>query len=102
MLTADATREHEARASADSFLAAANSVVVEVYDFRDGFLPYSGAEVKEASRLRTHVEHVSRLRSPRRPKSRSSTAISGDPLHVLGYSCEASGIVCRVIRRASA
>jgi LmbE family N-acetylglucosaminyl deacetylase len=41
-------REREARASAAAFLDRAGDVAVEVLGFRDGFLPYSGAGVKEA------------------------------------------------------
>jgi LmbE family N-acetylglucosaminyl deacetylase len=40
-------REREARASADAFLAGAARARVVVKGFRDGFLPYVGAAVKE-------------------------------------------------------
>src|SRR4029077_7586681 len=40
-------RADEARASAEEFLAAAAVARVEVHGFRDGFLPYSGGEVKD-------------------------------------------------------
>jgi LmbE family N-acetylglucosaminyl deacetylase len=40
-------RREEARSSASTFLGSAAQVHVEVHDFRDGFLPYVGAEVKE-------------------------------------------------------
>jgi LmbE family N-acetylglucosaminyl deacetylase len=46
VLAASAEREHEARASADDFLAAAGSSDVRVHGLRDGFLPY-GPEAKE-------------------------------------------------------
>ena len=48
VLSARGEREAEARASADAFLG--KSVVelrVDVHDFRDGFLPYCGGEVKD-------------------------------------------------------
>ena len=38
----------EARASAESFLAAAGDVEVEILSFRDGFLPHASSEVKDA------------------------------------------------------
>jgi LmbE family N-acetylglucosaminyl deacetylase len=41
-------RAAEARASAAEFLAGAASARVVVHEFRDGFLPYAGAAVKEA------------------------------------------------------
>lgn len=41
-------RAAEARASAAAFLAGAARTRVRVHDHRDGFLPYSGAAVKEA------------------------------------------------------
>ena len=37
----------EARASAEAFLAGAAAARVQVHEFRDGFLPYVGGEVKE-------------------------------------------------------
>jgi LmbE family N-acetylglucosaminyl deacetylase len=48
VFSADARREAEARASADLFLADAASKEVIVHKFRDGFLPFEGAQVKEA------------------------------------------------------
>ncbi len=48
VLSGDAARAEEARASADAFLAdsaARPTIVVE--SFRDGFFPYQGVEVKE-------------------------------------------------------
>ncbi len=47
VLAAPAERGDEARSSAEAFLAAAGTAHVEVHGFRDGFLPYSGREVKE-------------------------------------------------------
>jgi len=47
VLAASGDREREARASADAFLAAVGSATVEVHGFRDAYLPYAGAEVKE-------------------------------------------------------
>lgn len=47
VLAAAAERESEARASAAAFLAHAGSSRIEVHAFRDGFLPYVGAEVKD-------------------------------------------------------
>jgi LmbE family N-acetylglucosaminyl deacetylase len=47
VLAAPGVRDGEARASAEAFLAAASVARIEVHGFRDGFLPYSGREVKE-------------------------------------------------------
>jgi LmbE family N-acetylglucosaminyl deacetylase len=47
VLTAAGERAEEARASAAAFLKQAPEHEVVVRDFRDGFLPYSGWEVKE-------------------------------------------------------
>ena len=47
VLAAPGERGGEARASAAAFLAGAAAARVEVHDFRDGFLPYVGGEVKE-------------------------------------------------------
>jgi LmbE family N-acetylglucosaminyl deacetylase len=47
VLAASGDRAEEARASAAAFLASAAVARVEVHGFRDGFLPYSGGEVKE-------------------------------------------------------
>ena len=47
VLAATGDREQEARASAASFLADVAAARVDVHGFRDGFLPYVGAEVKE-------------------------------------------------------
>lgn len=47
VLAAPGGRADEARASAEAFLADAGTARVEIHPFRDGFLPYSGSEVKE-------------------------------------------------------
>jgi LmbE family N-acetylglucosaminyl deacetylase len=47
VLAAPGPRSAEARASAAAFLADARNVRVEVHEFRDGFLPYLGGEVKQ-------------------------------------------------------
>jgi len=47
VLAAPGERGAEARASAAAFLDGARAVRVEVHEFRDGFLPYVGGEVKE-------------------------------------------------------
>ena len=47
VLSASGEREREVRESAAAFLAEAGSSTLEVHSFRDGFLPYVGAEVKE-------------------------------------------------------
>ncbi len=47
VLGAEGEREREARASAESFLAAAARADVEVHGFRDGYFPYVGGEVKD-------------------------------------------------------
>jgi LmbE family N-acetylglucosaminyl deacetylase len=47
VLAASGTRSDEARASAAAFLDGAADVRVEVHDFRDGFLPYVGGDVKQ-------------------------------------------------------
>ena len=47
VLAAPGPRSGEARASATAFLAGAVNVRVEVHEFRDGFLPYVGGEVKQ-------------------------------------------------------
>ncbi len=41
-------RRDEARASAEELLAGVDRAEVVLHDFRDGFLPYTGAAVKEA------------------------------------------------------
>lgn len=40
-------REQEARASAQQFTARADQASIEVYSYRDGFLPFLAADVKE-------------------------------------------------------
>lgn len=47
VLAAPGERGAEARASAAGFLAGAAAARVEVHQFRDGFLPYVGGEVKD-------------------------------------------------------
>jgi LmbE family N-acetylglucosaminyl deacetylase len=47
VMTSTPEREAEARASAAAFLEGVAEIRVEVASFRDGFLPYSGYEVKE-------------------------------------------------------
>jgi len=47
VLAAPGDRAAEARASAAAFLAGVKNVRVEVHEFRDGFLPYVGGEVKD-------------------------------------------------------
>jgi LmbE family N-acetylglucosaminyl deacetylase len=47
VLAAQGERADEARASAAAFLEGVAEARVEVHGFRDGFLPYSGAEVKQ-------------------------------------------------------
>lgn len=47
-------REAEARASAQAFLEGAESAKVVVRDYRDGFLPYSGAAVKDEFEAMKH------------------------------------------------
>jgi LmbE family N-acetylglucosaminyl deacetylase len=47
VMTSTPEREAEARASAAAFLEDVAETRVEVASFRDGFLPYSGYEVKE-------------------------------------------------------
>jgi len=47
VLAAPGERADEARASAESFLSGVAAARVEVHDFRDGFLPYVGGEVKD-------------------------------------------------------
>ena len=47
VLAASGPRADEARRSAAAFTAGVATVRVEVHDFRDGFLPYSGGEVKQ-------------------------------------------------------
>jgi LmbE family N-acetylglucosaminyl deacetylase len=47
VLTSDPTRGDEARRAARSFLTGAEHASIEVADFRDGYLPFIGAEVKD-------------------------------------------------------
>jgi LmbE family N-acetylglucosaminyl deacetylase len=47
VLAAPGARGDEAKASAESFLAGIAAPRIEVHDFRDGYLPYLGGEVKD-------------------------------------------------------
>src|SRR3989454_6468600 len=47
VLSGDATRAEEARRSAALFAGAAAQTTVVVKEFRDGFFPYAGAEIKD-------------------------------------------------------
>jgi LmbE family N-acetylglucosaminyl deacetylase len=47
VLAAPGERAGEARASAQAFLQSAGEADVRVHEFRDGFLPYLGGEVKD-------------------------------------------------------
>lgn len=47
VLAAPGPRGVEAKASADAFLSGLAEARVEVHEFRDGFLPYIGGEVKD-------------------------------------------------------
>lgn len=47
VLSASGRRAEEAERSAKSFLAGAEEVQIKLGQFRDGFFPYQGAEVKE-------------------------------------------------------
>jgi LmbE family N-acetylglucosaminyl deacetylase len=47
VLAAQGARAEEARTSAAAFLDGVTDARVEVHDFRDGFLPYVGGEVKQ-------------------------------------------------------
>ena len=48
VLAAEGSRADEARASAKGFLAGFANSRVQVFGFRDGFLPYLGGDVKDA------------------------------------------------------
>jgi len=48
VLSGEGAREQEARKSASLFLARARRSRVEVHQFRDGFFPYIGGEIKDA------------------------------------------------------
>ena len=57
VLAAPGGRATEARASAAAFLAEAKDARVEVHEFRDGYLPYAGGEVKDVfEALKTRVD----------------------------------------------
>lgn len=47
VLSANGDRGAEARSSASQFLASCRAVQVELHDFRDGYFPYVGAEIKD-------------------------------------------------------
>ncbi len=47
VLSATGVRADEARSSAAAFLTSAGSSSVELHDFRDGYMPHVGAEVKD-------------------------------------------------------
>jgi LmbE family N-acetylglucosaminyl deacetylase len=47
VLAAPGARGTEAKASAEAFLADVGHAEIEVHEFRDGFLPYVGGEVKD-------------------------------------------------------
>jgi LmbE family N-acetylglucosaminyl deacetylase len=47
VLAAPGARGDEAKTSAEAFLTGVREARVEVHEFRDGFLPYVGAEVKD-------------------------------------------------------
>ena len=76
VLAAQGGRADEARASAEAFLAGAATSRVEVFGFRDGFLPYVGSEVKDVfEELKARVEpqlvlHARGLRLPPGPPAR--------------------------------
>src|SRR5215831_9077409 len=46
VFSADDTRADEARASADVFLSATQRKQIIIKDFKDGYFPYCGAEIK--------------------------------------------------------
>ena len=57
VLASPGDRADEARASAASFLTGLSNVRIEVHEFRDGFLPYVGGEVKDVfEELKTRVD----------------------------------------------
>jgi LmbE family N-acetylglucosaminyl deacetylase len=47
VMTSNSTRADEAGAAAQAFLAGAEHTSIEVEDFRDGYLPFAGPEVKD-------------------------------------------------------
>ena len=47
ILASDQTRSHEAQQSAELFLRGARTRKVVCHEFRDGFFPYSGTQIKE-------------------------------------------------------
>ena len=72
-----AARATEAIASANKFLANAHTKEIVVKEFRDGFFPHSGAEIKE------FFEELKRgLRSGSHPDALSQRPASGSPRRV--------------------
>lgn len=47
VFSAEGERAAEAKASAEAFLSGAREKRIETKDFRDGFFPYNGADIKE-------------------------------------------------------
>jgi LmbE family N-acetylglucosaminyl deacetylase len=61
VLSGAAERQNEARASAAAFLAGCNNAEVEVLDFRDGFFPQQGEQIKiwfEALKTRANPDVI--------------------------------------------
>jgi LmbE family N-acetylglucosaminyl deacetylase len=57
VFSGDSVREHETRTAAGALLGANANLTVEVHHFRGSFLPYCGAEIKDAfEALRSRVE----------------------------------------------
>lgn len=57
VLAAGGTRGEEAERSAEAFLASVSDRTIEVHDFRDGYLPYQGAAVKDVfESLKVRIE----------------------------------------------
>ena len=55
VLTSNQERAKEAELSAQEFLKQAKQKIITIKSFKDGFLPYSGAEVKECFEQIKHV-----------------------------------------------
>ncbi len=75
MLAATGERGDEARPSAAAFLAGAGEARVEVHEFRDGFLPYVGGEVKEV---------FEDLKEPRRSAARPHACADTTSIRIIG------------------
>jgi LmbE family N-acetylglucosaminyl deacetylase len=61
VLSATGARADEARASAEAFLSGAARATVELAEFRDGFFPYQGTEIKawiEGLKARVSVDVI--------------------------------------------